>query len=450
MTTTETLHPLSMQQEFLCMFDKGDEVGPFGPRYHIVDGWRISGRIDTEVLRQALFDVVERHEALRTTVVRHDGHGQRVHPPTQPRLSVQDIGGVDVEQRPTRAEEFMNAIEAGTFSSTDVPFLRASLLRFDDQDSVLVLNSHHTATDAWSMQVIMRDLMVFYARRNGFPAPDLPEADRYRDFAARQWADAEAPATRKTQAYWRTKLDGARILALTIDDDVIADKPGDSSLVTSWYRFTYDADIRDKVTAVARANLSSSFMVLLAAYSVFIARETGTQDVVSPTFTPGRGQAGTQNTVGSFFNFVPLRVDLRQCGTFRDVLRLARASCLEGYANELPLGLVLQEAPDLMSPTTQPGRVPCVFQAVQSPFTSSLDRVGDLAYSAIWDRRISQPVGSDIPDGMLWSFHFGPSPQIAGLIGYSRSLFNPGTVERMAAGYGRALRDLLADPDQPI
>ncbi len=41
-TETERV-PLSLNQEFVCLFDYGGEDGPFGPHYHIVEAWRVSG-----------------------------------------------------------------------------------------------------------------------------------------------------------------------------------------------------------------------------------------------------------------------------------------------------------------------------------------------------------------------------------------------------------------------
>ena len=67
--------------------------------------------------------------------------------------------------------------------------MKALLCRFDDRDSVLFLAVHHSATDAWSQQVIIRDLGAFYAaRRTGTPAgaPASPAIPRVRQMAASQ------------------------------------------------------------------------------------------------------------------------------------------------------------------------------------------------------------------------------------------------------------------------
>lgn len=445
--TAAPIIPLSLQQEFLCLFDTGDETGPFGPRYLIVDGWRISGSVDTRALRNALADVVARHEALRTLVVRDESaRGQRVAQPEPPPLEVRDLSGVAPGDREQRAEELLNEIEAGTMSVRDLPLLRAVLGRFDDRDSVLALVTHHSAADAWSMQVIVRDLATCYAARAARRDPALAGARQYREYTAAQRDGVAAPGVRRALDYWRTTLQGARILV------VPSDRPSSPELPprTSWHRFVTEPQLRTATMALASDTRSSPFMVLLAAFNLLAHGWTGETDIVVPTFTTGRGPGRFQDTVGSFFNFVPLRTDLAGCVSFREVVDRTRRTCIGAYSNELPLLLVLQEAPELMASVAGPGVAPCLFQVIQPPFVMERERIGDLEYTAIWRRVISQPVGSDMPDGMLWSLHVGPSDDLVGALGFSRHRFDQPRVDRHVDEYCGLLRSLLAAPDAPL
>ncbi|WP_412543668.1 condensation domain-containing protein [Longispora sp. K20-0274] len=442
------LLPLSLQQEFLRLFDQGDATGPFGPRYIIVDGWRLHGAVDTDALRRALADVVVRHESLRTAVIRGDGPGgQVVGPPSAPELVVVDLPGVPPgADRDRRAEELLNEYEAGTFEVHSSPLLRAVLGRFDDEDAVLALVTHHTAADAWSMQVIVRDLADCYAARAAGAEPELAPATQYREHAEAQRDGGDTPAVRAARDYWRETLRGARILVVPTDRAPSAEVPPR----TSWYRFVTEDGLRLATTELADRTRSSAFMVLLAAFNVLVHERTGATDIVVPTFTPGRSAGRFQKTVGSFFNFVPLRTDLSGCGSFREVVTRTRAACIGAYSHELPLLQVLGEAPELMASAMAPGVAPCLFQVIQPPFVMDRERIGEVEYSAIWRRVLSQPVGSDIPDGMLWSLHLGPSSDIVGALGYSTHLFDRNTVDAFAADYRATLARLLADPDAPL
>ncbi|MCY0953017.1 condensation domain-containing protein [Streptomyces sp. H27-S2] len=442
--------PLSVQQEFLCLWDKGDDMGPFGPRFHIVDGWRVRGAIDLTVLQAALDDVVERHEALRTTVVRGEGGGhQRIFGASIVPLEVRDLPATDpsdTRPRDLLAEELLNEIAADTISVRRLPLLRAVLGRFDGEDAVLALIAHHTAVDAWSMQVILRDLAALYAERAGASGPALGEAPQYREYAQWQRTDEALEAGRSARAFWRAELEGARALALPTDRL----RSREPVFTTAWHRFSYGEELCTAAGQVAAATRSSPFMVLLAAFNVFLHRQTGDTDVVVPTFTPGRSQARFQDAVGSFFNFLPLRTDLGGCATFREVVGRTRTACLKAYTREIPLAHVLEEAPDLMERVAVDGLASCVFQVIQTPFTMADEHVGPLAYSAIRRKVLSQPVGSDIPDGMLLCLETDASGDLIGELGFSSNLYDESTVVALVAGFREVLQELLTAPDAPL
>lgn len=443
MTTFQEAQPssaLSMQQQFLCMFAQGFEAGPFGPQYTEVGGWRLHGRVDVPALRLALADVVQRHEALRTVVHLEDGGSQSVVPAGPPELRVVELDGSVGADRERRAEQLMIEAEARPFPVHEVPLLRAVLGRFDELESVLVLCSHHSAADVWSLQVILRDVAECYAARVVGDEPRLPEVTQYRDYVAAQQVDAAGPAVAASRAYWRETLRGAQVLVTPVRRNEQA--PG-----TSYHRFVTDADLSAEVSGLARAARSSPFMVLLAAFAVYVNRRTQATDIVVPTFGPGR-QHRFQSTVGSFFNFVPLRVNLGGCRTFRDVVARTRTACVGAFSHELPLLHVLAEAPELMA-SVGPDAVPCLFQAVQPPYLMQGKRIGDLEYTAIWRRVIPQPLGSDTPDGLIWSMHLG-STEVVGGLSFSRHLFDRAEIDEQVAGFLSVVGELLADPDAAI
>ncbi|MFC4057207.1 condensation domain-containing protein [Planomonospora corallina] len=442
-TVTERA-PLSFNQQFLCLFDRGDGEGPFGPKYNIVCGWRLTGPVAVGPLHDALADVVERHEALRSRIVREgEGGHQEIFPPSRPALVVRDLSGTEPERRDLAAEELLVEVESGAYGMEETPLLRAFLGLFDTDDAILVLVAHHTAADEWSMRVIMRDLAVRYAIRVGELVPDLPPVRQYQEFARwQQSSDADGAS----QRYWREKLDGARIFATPTDHPRSAGLPKE----TAWYRFSVEKEVTDRLAEVARATKSSPFMVLLAAYSVLLHRSGGPTDIVVPTFTSGRLHGGFHDTVGSFFNFVPLRLDLSGCESFRQVVTRVRSTCLEAYRRDIPFTKILQEAPELMSPAAADDRAVLAFQVFRSPLESDRHTVGRLEYAEIRDRRLPQASGGDVPDGAMWHLELLPAGGINGTLAYNTNLFLESTVSGMAEDFRQVLRSTVAAPDAPL
>lgn len=441
--------PLSLNQEFICLFDKADGKGPFGPRYHLVHGWRIRGGLDPDALRGALYDVVARHDALRTQMVRgNNGWLQVVHPPSAPKLATLDLSGVEPSRRESRTDELLNEVESGTIDADTLPHLRVVLARFDERDWLVVVMVHHLATDGWSMRLIIRDLAACYAMRRGCAVPELPAARPYREYAHWQRSTAAAAAGNGMRQYWRDKLSGAQIFTIPTDRR----RSSNAEPQTAVHRFLIDADLGAEVSAFARATRNTPFMIFLAGFKLLAYRRSGATDITVPTFTPGRGDdsVGFQHMVGPCFNFLPLRTDIAGCRTFRELANRVRASCLEGYANDMPSLAIFQEAPELMLPAMADDRAPCVFQVFPFPFLLDGQMVGDLEYTEIRRRLTSQPIGSDVPDGSLWTLSPLSSGELAGSVQYRTNLYDEETVAEMAAEYSTVLRAALAAPGFPL
>ncbi|KOX03154.1 condensation domain-containing protein [Micromonospora sp. NRRL B-16802] len=438
--------PLSYNQEFLCGFDRGDEEGPFGPHNHIVHGWRLRGRVDGPTLRSALGDLVVRHETLRTRIVRDETQPhQEIFAAVLPDLDEREERGLDAEARELRVEELLNEIESGELPVGRLPLLRATLIRFDDDDALLAVVVHHTATDGWSVRVLARDLADRYAARRGHPGHDLPPTTPYREYARWQRslpAESAEPARR----YWRDELREARIFA------VPTDRPKSTGLPesTAVYRFLIDSSLVAPALHVARATRSTPFMVLLAAFTVLVRRRTGADDVVVPTFSPGRADDRFTYTVGPFFNLLPLRTRFEGCRTFLDVVARVRRSCLDGYGHDLPFPQIAAEAPELMLPVMGDDGAACVFQVFPFPFVLDDEWVGDLVWTEMRRRLLSQQVGSDVPNGALWTLNLDPAGDVVGSVQYNSNLYDERTIIELVRGYREVLAEVVSAADGPL
>jgi condensation enzyme len=444
-TQTERI-PLSLNQEFVCLFDYGGEDGPFGPHYHIVEAWRVRGQVDVAAMQRALRDVVERHEALRTVIVRDgDDKYQQVYAATTPELSVRDLPAEPGRSRDQQAEDLIRELELGTISAERPPFIKAVLARFDDQDSVLALITHHIATDGWAVRVIIRDLVNRYAAQQGIDVPDLPKAPQYREFAT--WS-LESPDAQPAGAidYWRKTLSGALISAIPTDFARSAGVPQ----TTGAYRFSISADLASAAAKLASASRSTTAIVLLAAYQVVVQRKLRSKDVIIATFTPGRGGRLFQDTVGSFFNFVPLRTDLTGCSTFREVLERTRRTCLDAYSHDIPSLHIFGLAPELMGPAMSDNGSAAVFQVFPDPVMLSDDTPGGLKFTAISREPRGQERTSAMPDGVLWTLSTAPSGDMIGAITFKRNIFSDATIGAMAEEFSAVLRQVLPSPDAPL
>jgi hypothetical protein len=427
--------PLSANLELFCIFDKGDDEGAFGPRHLVNLGWRVAGEIDVDALRGALHDVVERNEILRTEVVRTNGDKfQRVHPASPPEVVVVDLPADDTRPRDERVDEFINEIEYSELSVSQLPHVRAVVGRFDERDAVLVLLTHHTASDGYSMGVLIRELAAFYAERKGFGAAGLPEPVQYKEFSSWQRESLASAEADRCRAYWRDKLRGAQMSMFEMD------QPEGVPYGYAVHRQIYPAELSAAVQNLATGLRASPFMVLLAAFSALRHKITGETDVVTPILTSGRAEMRFAEVVGPFFNLVPLRTDLGDCPSFAALVHPTRATCLEAYANELPFADIAAEAPELNKPYAVGNLAACAFQSFQFPDTMDETTVGGLTYTEVRRRVQSCQDTSEIPNGIVFTLDLLPSGEIAAHARYSKADFLETTIEKLVGDY----REILA------
>ncbi|SDH49825.1 Condensation domain-containing protein [Actinokineospora alba] len=448
MTEQTSQIPLSFNQTFLCAFDRGAEHGAFGDKHTLSFGCRLSGEVDVDALQGALNDVAERHEALRTEIVRSDPENQHqlVHAPGPVPLVVSDFPADDPRPRDEQAEAFLNELEAGSYSVEQFPLVWGFLGRFDESESVLVVTVHHTATDSWSMEIIMRDLAEFYTARRGLGEANLPELHGFPEFTAYQLESAGSEPTQHALEHWKTKLAGAQILA------VKTDRPFDENVTNEYsaYRYRFDAELTETMLKFATANRSTAFMVLMAAYNVLLHKRTGATDIVVPTFTSGRGDERFMATVGPIFNYLLLRTDLSGCASFREVLAKTRTTCFDAYTNDIPFALVANQSPEVLAPFQDPTLAVIAFEVLQTPADITDDLIGDLKYTEIRRRLLPHPLSSHIPNGALWATDVLPSGEMVGSLKFDLNRFDEATVIGLVDGLRETLRNAVTNPDAPI
>jgi hypothetical protein len=358
-------------------------------------------------------------------------------------LEVKDLPPVTGKSRDIVAQELIAEAEAGRISAQEVPTLRALLCRFDDRDSVLVLTVHHSVSDGWSLQVILRDLGACYAaRRSGLPAK-LPAVRQYREYAEWQKASATSTAEDGAPRYWQDKLLGAREFTIPNDHGHLDSYSSPYSL----YNDTIDADVMSAASALAARARTTTFTVLLSAFYVLAHNITGAPDLAIRAFTAGRNEEQFQDTMGLFINVLPFRTDLSHCTSFRDILIRAKETFIDALAHELPVTVIEETFPDFVKSRED-------LQTSQFIISETPTQLGDVVFPIAEGARevhqylLEESRHHDIPTGLVWGLTPTPDGGVC-----SGVLFNPGefaesTVVGWAAGLRRILTSAVRDPDQ--
>src|SRR5580765_5976946 len=148
--------PLSFAQTRLWVLDK---FQPGNPAYNIPMAMRLPGVLSAVALELSFNDIVRRHESLRTTFGMKDGEPvQNIAPSLELKMKVIDLSSTPKETREFEAAQLGFQEGRSPFDLAAGPLIRATLIKLDSADHLLVVVIHHIVTDGWSMGVLYREL----------------------------------------------------------------------------------------------------------------------------------------------------------------------------------------------------------------------------------------------------------------------------------------------------
>jgi amino acid adenylation domain-containing protein len=435
---SEAALPLSFGQERLWFFEQFD---PGSPVYNEPGAFHIEGPLRVGALRQALTQVVSRHETLRTSFRdRESGPVQVIAPSLTIRLPVADLSGLPTGARAAESRRLVAEEAERPFDLVRGPLIRANLLRRGEADHLLLVTVHHSVFDGWSVGVFLRELAGFYQDAvavRDWSLPALPI--QYADFALwqRRWLAEEILAPQL--AYWKRRLAGpVPLLALPTD------RPRPAVMVSRRGRlleFAWPEDLYAALKELSRRQGVTLFMMLLSAFKTLLHRYTGRDDILVDTPISGRNRAELEGLIGFFVNSLVLRTDLSGDPTFREVLGRVRESCLEAYANQdVPFERVVQEV-EVERDTSRP-------PLAQVSFMLHKVLVEPMALAP---GLVMSPESIGFADEMDLGLYLWEGPGgLTGTLKYSPILFDASTIERLLGHLRTLLEAIVADPGRRI
>ncbi|SIO85508.1 non-ribosomal peptide synthetase [Nocardiopsis sp. JB363] len=436
--------PLSHAQRRLWFLNR---YAPGSGAYNIPAALRLRGDLDTVALRQALDDLVERHETLRTVFPMHgEEPEQRVLAPHENRL---DFASVSC---PEHALDRVLSAEAGRGldTSADAPF-RVRLLRVGEHDHVLLLVLHHIAGDGWSLGPLAQDLADAYAARSEGRAPDQePLPVQYADYTL--WHnevlgsddDPDSEMSRQL-GFWREALRGApEEMVLPADHP----RPERSSGRGGSVPLTLSTDLHERLNGLGNKHGASLFMVLNAGLAALLSRLGAGTDLTVGTPTAGRTEAELDALVGFFVNTVVIRTRTSGNPTFDDLIIRSRDAGRAAFSHQdAPFDRVVEELRPARRGSRHPlfqvmlalQNLPVARPSLRGLETSVHEGAGTDQAKFDLTLNLTEHLGADgAPDGL------------SGDLEYDADLFDGETVASIAARFTHLLSILAEAPDTVV
>ena len=316
--------PLSFSQERLWFIDRLEG----SVQYHIPAVLRLKGALNQEALQNTLQEIIGRHEVLRTVIREHEGKGYQ---------QIMAAAGwtLKLTKKPGTGEAALSAYIAAQLSK---PFdlskdymLRAELIETGKQDHVLVVTTHHIASDGWSTSILVKEVGELYeAFVTGRPAQLAALPVQYADYAIWQREYLQGEVLEAKLDYWKTKLANTATLQLPADHS----RPAVQSSKGAAYSFKIDAGLSAQLQTLSQGHGATLYMTLLSAFNVLLYRYSGQEDICVGTPVAGRNQQELEGLIGFFINTLALRSKLSAEMTFSKLLGEVKHTTLEAYSHQ--------------------------------------------------------------------------------------------------------------------
>src|SRR5262249_11377373 len=152
--------PLSFAQQRLWFLDQWQ---PGTALYNVPAAVRLTGPLDVAALERSLTEIIRRHEALRTSFPAEHGQPNQVIAPDLPcELPLTDLSDMPALEREPELQRRAAEEARRSFDLAHGPLVRASLLRLDREEHVVLLVMHHIVSDGWSLGVVLREMTALY------------------------------------------------------------------------------------------------------------------------------------------------------------------------------------------------------------------------------------------------------------------------------------------------
>jgi amino acid adenylation domain-containing protein len=428
--------PLSFAQERIWFLH---QLEPANFSYNFPTATLIEGKLNIDAVRRALDQIVERHEALRSTfVARDDGVFQVVVPDARMQLPLIDLSHLAESESQAALLRTVRQLVHQTFDLSNAPLLRVALLKLDDSRHVL-LTVHHMVADGWSIGILFNELSILYEQYCAGREPRLPELMfQYADFAAWQRQSLHGKALEAEIAHWKEELGDVLPAAELASDRARAAR---QSFLGGRTTIVLPKDTALALKRLARRESATMFMVLLAALKTLLFRYTGTESVIVGSPVAGRNRAELENLIGLFTNTLVLKTELSDNPSFLELVERVRKTCLKAYAHQdLPFEKLVEQ----LQPQRDLSRNP-LFQTM---FIMQNTPNSVLKLAGLRTHRMDVESGTSKFDLTLSIAE--ENEQLVGSFEYSSDLFEHSTIARMADHYKILLQGIIDDPGRRL
>jgi hypothetical protein len=406
--------------------------------FHLAFPIALGTAVDLPALRDAITLVVSRHDALRTILVRSGERPQMsVQGPASPDLDSVEISRAILTAHREGVDSIITDFIDEPIDLLREPGFRVRAFRDEDANTIVFVKLHHYFAEAWSAQILRREILSCYGAFKERKNPELPQI--ITQFGAYGRAQRQFLSEKLDDhlAYWQNRL-GA-LPASRLAYDFVKDTGRIGRLF-----FALDEGLMDGINALSRDCRATPAIILLSAFQILLAGWSEQQRVATAVNMADRAAEDLRNTVGYLIASVAIASDIGPDIPVRTLFSEVASTFHSAY-------LYRTLSYDLYERVVQPSQPFCPslfnFVPLQVMPSQGKDRAPLNNFSSIVPARDVQRVKvqrelylnlNELPGGAAGKTH------------YNLDFFAEATIVTLIEGFKLALQEIVTDPNRSI
>lgn len=438
--------PLSFAQESRLIYEQWARLNlKENVSLHLSKCFRLRGTLNLAALEQSLHEVARRHEVLRATFPFKQGRpAQVIAASTALPLIV-----IEAHARPDDASEAMamkiiSEQAHRPFDFANEVLWRVVVLRLGSDESILLLTTHHVISDAWSLEVLTKELAVLYhAFSSGASSPFSDLTVQYADFAHWQRQEMQGERLDQLLSYWKRQLKETGPFP-TLNLPRASPRRDELTGSVASQSLKLSSDLTHSLRLLSRRENVTLYMLALAGLKLLLHRYTGQDNIGVRSPVAYRQHPETVEMVGWLANLLVFRTDLSGASNFLEVLGQVRRVVLEAYEHQ---DLPYPKLTEAFGKVAQPEQgTPVIFNMIQK--TNGSQKRPELFGLKTSDVQVPPP--NALLEPGLTVYLIEGEKELHLSINYHPQKFAADMIAGMLENFRALLEESLAHPTQPL
>lgn len=295
--------------------------------------YSVTGPLDIGVIKASFLALIQKHETLRTIFKYEDGDIYQYILPIEsldldiPVIHIQDTSSVT---------EFLRAERYKSFNLSGEFPIRLNLIKKSETEYILVTTLHHIISDGWSREILYKEIKENYNTYLKHRHINVqPLVIQYKDYV--NWHKKKY----KTHENFWESFFAEDIPSLDFPIDYV--RPG----VISYKGTAITTKIKENFAGLKQSLNEQSLSLnnyLVGIYGLLIHAYTDQSKFYIGTISSGRTHVDTEQIIGSFINYLPLKIRVSSEMNFQAFLEENIKGFVRVYENEdYPFDLMVEK-----------------------------------------------------------------------------------------------------------